>query len=86
MPKKQSYLFLHAFDDINSGLDGSFPEDFTEYGGNIYFQAYTEEDGYELYRLDRRGNVRRSRTSIPAVRGRTPPGLPSTAETYTSAR
>jgi ELWxxDGT repeat protein len=38
--------------DINSGIDGSYPNGFAEFGGYVYFSAYDPTHGYELWRSD----------------------------------
>jgi ELWxxDGT repeat protein len=38
--------------DINSGNEGSYPRDFTELNGTLYFTAYTNASGRELWRTD----------------------------------
>jgi ELWxxDGT repeat protein len=41
--------------DINVGNSSSSPSEFTTMGGLIYFRAYTEESGWELWRSDGTG-------------------------------
>lgn len=38
--------------DINPGNGGSFPNLFTNLGGKMYFRAYTNADGQQLYEYD----------------------------------
>jgi ELWxxDGT repeat protein len=38
--------------DLNPGPVGSYPSNFTSLGDTLYFSAYTQSNGFELFRLD----------------------------------
>jgi ELWxxDGT repeat protein len=38
--------------DLNPGPIGSYPSNFTSFAGQVYFSAYTQETGFELFRFD----------------------------------
>ncbi|MHC5916453.1 MAG: hypothetical protein ACYTXE_36960, partial [Nostoc sp.] len=42
--------------DIVSGSGSSYPSNFTNVNGTLFFQAYNSANGYELWKLDSTGN------------------------------
>src|SRR5688500_7350603 len=38
--------------ELNPGAVGSYPSNFTSFGGKVYFSAYTQATGFELFRFD----------------------------------
>lgn len=48
----KAVFFSSIVKDINPGTEGSFPWDFTELNGKIYFSAYEPNRGSELWVLD----------------------------------
>ena len=38
--------------DVNPGAAGSYPSNFSTFGGSLYFTAYTQNTGFELWRFN----------------------------------